>query len=228
LTRRGEGGATWLGPDEIRSLLGAYHIKTPCMALATTADGAANAAEELGYPVAVKLVSPTITHKSDVGGVVLDVRDAAEVRWAFEEIARRVTSLGEGAQMSGVMVQSMIRTGMEAVVGMTRDPVFGPLLMFGLGGVHLELLRDVMFRVHPLTDRDASDMVSGIKGAALLRGYRGAAPGDVAALEEMILRVSALAGDCPEIVEMDLNPVSVGEPGGGCVVLDARVAVRRE
>jgi acyl-CoA synthetase (NDP forming) len=106
--------------------------------------------------------------------------------------------------------------------------VFGPLIMFGLGGVHVELLRDVVFRVHPLTDRDACDMVGGIKGSPLLRGYRGARAGDVPALEDTILRVSALAGDHPEIVEMDLNPLIVNEPGRGCVVLDARIAVRRE
>jgi acyl-CoA synthetase (NDP forming) len=125
-----------------------------------------------------------------------------------------------------VIVQPMVTTGAEAVIGMTRDPVFGPLVMFGLGGVHVEVLRDVMFRIHPLTDRDASEMVRGIRGVALLQGYRGAPRADMAALEEAILRVSQLAGDFPEVVEMDLNPLRVHEQGQGCEVLDARVAVK--
>ncbi len=224
-SRVAAGATTWLGPDETRALLAAYGIATPVTVCATGPDEAVEAAESVGYPVAVKLVSPTLTHKSEVGGVVLDLRDAAEVRWAVQEIGHRLAQSGAGAGMSGVIVQPMVTTGAEAVIGMTRDPVFGPLVMFGLGGVHVEVLRDVMFRIHPLTDRDASDMVRGIRGVALLQGYRGAPRADMAALEEAILRVSQLAGDHPEIVEMDLNPLRVHEQGQGCEVLDARVAV---
>jgi acetyl coenzyme A synthetase (ADP forming)-like protein len=220
------GATTWLAPDPTRALLSAYGIATPVTVFAIGPDEAVEAAENLGYPVAVKLVSPTLTHKSEVGGVVLDLRDAAEVRWAVREIARRLEQSGAGAGMSGVIVQPMVTTGAEAVIGMTRDPVFGPLVMFGLGGVHVEVLRDVMFRIHPLTDRDASEMVRGIRGVALLQGYRGAPRADMAALEEAILRVSQLAGDFPEVVEMDLNPLRVHEQGQGCEVLDARVAVK--
>ena len=129
--------------------------------------------------------------------------------------------------MSGVSVHAMVRDGIETIVGVTRDPSFGPLLMFGMGGVQVELLKDVVFRVHPLTDRDAREMVRGVKGARLFEGFRGSPPGDVAALEEVLLRVSQLTGDHPDIVELDLNPLKVREPGRGCVTLDARVAIQR-
>jgi acetyltransferase len=227
LAEHGGRETAWLDPYETKALLSAYRIETLNLAFATGADEAVEAAERMGYPVAIKLVSPTLTHKSDVGGVVLDVRDGAEVRWAVHQIEERLARLGKRDEMKGVLIQPMASRGVETVVGMTRDESFGPLLMFGLGGVHVELLRDVVFRVHPLTDRDASEMVRGIRGAPLLEGHRGAAPSDVRALEETILRVSRLVGDHPEIVEMDLNPLSVREAGKGCVVLDARVQVRR-
>jgi acyl-CoA synthetase (NDP forming) len=128
-------------------------------------------------------------------------------------------------RMQGVMVQPMVREGLEAIVGMTQDPSFGPLLMFGLGGVQVELLKDVAFRVHPLTDRDARELVRSVRGFPLLGGWRGSPPGDVDAIEEVLLRVSQLAGDLPEVAEMDLNPVRVLPPGRGCMVVDARIAV---
>jgi acyl-CoA synthetase (NDP forming) len=177
--------------------------------------------------VAIKLVSATIAHKSDVGGVVLDVRTESEVREAFRGIGARLEARGIKDQMEGVLVQPMIREGVEAIVGVTHDASFGPLVMFGIGGVHVELLRDVAFRVHPLTDHDARDLVRSVRGFPLLAGYRGAPPGDVPALEELLLRVSQLAGEHAGIAEMDLNPVKVLPPGRGCVVVDARVRVRR-
>jgi acetyl coenzyme A synthetase (ADP forming)-like protein len=219
------GGTAWLSADEVRRLLGAYGIATPGHALATTASEARSAARHIGFPVAVKLVSDTITHKSDVGGVVLDVRSEAEAFEAFRAIERRLEEQGRAGEMAGVAVQQMVREGVEVVVGVTLDPAFGPLLMFGLGGVHVELLRDVSFRVHPLTTRDAREMVRALRGYPLLEGYRGAPPADVKALEEVLLRVSQLAGDQPDIIEMDLNPLKVLPPGRGCVAVDARVAV---
>jgi acetyl coenzyme A synthetase (ADP forming)-like protein len=217
----------WLEASEVAVLLDAYRLPRPGERFAASADAAAEAARALGFPVALKLVSPTITHKSEVGGVVLNLADERTVREAFAGIERRLAGLGRRAEMSGVLVQAMILEGVETIVGMTRDPSFGPLLMFGMGGVQVELLQDVIFRVHPLTDRDAHAMVSGVRGSRLLSGYRGAPPGDVAALEATLSRLSQLAGDHPEIVEMDLNPLKVLEPGRGCVVLDARVAVRK-
>lgn len=218
--------AQWLAPERMRKLLEAYGIRTPPTVLATTPEAAVRAAEELGYPVALKLASPTITHKSDVGGVALDVRRSDEVLHAYEEMARRLEEQGRRGEMAGVIVQPMVRGGVEAVIGMTRDSSFGPLLMFGLGGVQVEVLRDVVFRVHPLSDRDAAEMVGGIKGAALFDGYRGAPPSDVEAIQDILMRVSQMVGDHPDILEMDLNPVSVREHGQGCVVLDARIAVQ--
>ncbi len=226
LARADERGA-WLAPDEVTRLLAAVRIPTPPIAFARTADEAAAAAEQLGFPVALKLASDTITHKSDVGGVRLDLRSAREVREAFAAIEAKLTEIGKRAEMAGATVQPMIRDGLETIVGMTRDPSFGPLMLFGLGGVQVELLKDVYFRVHPLTDKDANQMVHGIRGAKLLDGYRGAPPGDVPKLEEAILRVSQLVGEFPEIAEMDLNPLKVLPPGRGCVALDARVLVRK-
>ena len=160
--------------------------------------------------------------------MVLDVRGEDEARDAFRGIERRLREAGHGGEMRSVIVQPMVRDGVEAIVGVTQDPAFGPIIMFGLGGIYVELLKDVVFRMHPLTDRDAHEMVREVRGYKLLEGYRGAPPGDVAALEQALLRVSQLFEDHPEIVEMDLNPLKVMPPGHGCVAVDARVAVRSE
>jgi acetyl coenzyme A synthetase (ADP forming)-like protein len=224
--RAGAGETAWLTPAETRELLDAYRLATPPLRVAADAESAVRAAREIGFPVVLKLVSQTITHKSDVGGVALDLRGESEVREAWRAIAGRLAERGWSDRMEGVLVQPMLKDGIEAIVGMTHDSSFGPLLMFGLGGVQVELLRDVAFRVHPLTDRDARELVRSVRGFPLLRGWRGAAPGDVAAIEETLLRVSQLAGDHPEVAEMDLNPLKVQPPGQGCVILDARVSVR--
>jgi len=223
----GAGGIAWLDPDATRELLAAYGLGTPPARVARDAEAAVAAAREVGYPVVLKLVSGTVTHKSDVGGVALDLRGDAEVREAFGAIAGRLAARGWSDRMEGVLIQPMVRGGIEAIVGMTHDPSFGPLVMFGIGGVQVELLRDVAFRVHPLTDRDARELVRSVRGYPLLGGWRGAPAGDVAAVEEALLRVSQLAGDHPEVVEMDLNPLMVLPDGKGCTVVDARVAVRR-
>jgi len=224
LARADEHGA-WLAPDEVARLLEAWRIATPAMAFARTCEEAVAAAGRLGFPVAIKLASGTITHKSDVGGVRLDLRGEAEVRSAWAAIEGQIVALGRREEMEGVTVQRMVTEGLEAIVGVTRDPSFGPLLLFGLGGVQVELLHDVVVRVHPITDLDAAEMVRGIRGAPLFAGYRGAPPGDVVRLEEILLRVSELVGEFPEIAEFDLNPLKVLPPGRGCVALDARVKV---
>jgi acetyl coenzyme A synthetase (ADP forming)-like protein len=226
--RAAPGQSAWLSPDEVREVLEAYGFTMPAGVVVHDADAAVAAAAGMGYPVAIKLVSETISHKSDVGGVILDVRSEAEVREAVRGIERRLREQGRSAELTGIAVQRMIREGIEAIVGVTQDPTFGPLVMFGLGGVHVELLRDVAFRIHPLTDRDARELVRGVRGGKLLEGYRGAPPGDVPALEEVLLRVSQLLEDHPDIAEMDLNPVKVLSPGRGCVTVDARIAVRGE
>jgi acetyl coenzyme A synthetase (ADP forming)-like protein len=226
LARAERGEPVWLDPDETADLLGAYGLGVAPARVARDVEQAIACARELSFPVVLKLVSSTITHKSDVGGVALDLRNEAEVRAAWNAITTRLAESGRADAMEGALIQPMFRDGIEAIIGMTLDPSFGPLVMFGLGGVQVELLEDVAFRVHPLTDRDARELVRSVRGFPLLNGWRGAPPGDIEAVEDALLRISRMAGDMPEIVEMDLNPLKVLAPGRGCVVLDARVAVR--
>jgi acyl-CoA synthetase (NDP forming) len=194
--------------------------------MARTSRTAAEAAKALGYPVALKLASSTITHKTDVGGVALNLTSEIGVRGAFDLIKERLKEAGRHREMEGVVVQEMVPGGIEAIIGVTQDPSFGPLLMFGLGGTYVELLKDVAFRIHPLTDADAREMIRSVKGYPLLEGWRGAEPGDIASLEDLLLRVSAMVEDLPEIAEMDFNPVKVLPPGEGSVVVDSRVLVK--
>jgi len=224
LTERGSG---WLSPPEAAQVFAAMRVPTVPAIMARTADDAAAAATTLGFPVAVKLASLTLVHKTEVGGVRLGLANEAQVREAFLDIARRVTEKGDAAAMDGVLVQPMQSGGVEIMVGMIQDPLFGPLLAFGLGGIHVEILGDVCFRVTPLTDNDAREMVRSIRGYRLLQGYRGHAPADIPALEELLLRVSRLVEAVPEIAELDLNPVFALSPGNGCQVGDARIRVDR-
>jgi acetyltransferase len=170
--------------------------------------------------VVLKVISDSALHKSDVGGVLLGVEGGTEVRSGFES----VTGVVDDAD--GVLIQEFVPGGHEVLVGMTQDPNFGPRVVFGLGGIYVELLKDVAFRIHPLTDVDAREMVRETKGFRLLEGYRSQPEGDIAALEDAILRVSALISAVPELMEMDLNPVKVHQPGGGVTVVDARMRIR--
>lgn len=219
-------GECWLSAEEVRAVLEAVGLPLAPSAFARTADAAAEAAARLGFPVAVKLASRTLVHKSEVGGVRLGLTDGAAVRGAFEAIRGRVEGEHRPEAMDGVVVQAMVRGGVEVMAGVTHDPLFGPLVAFGLGGIHVEILADVCFRVAPLTDRDAAEMVRGIRGFRLLEGYRGHPPGDVPAIEVALLRLSRLVEDVPEIGEIDLNPIFALPPGEGCRVADARVRVR--
>jgi acetyl coenzyme A synthetase (ADP forming)-like protein len=216
----------WLDAGRCNQLLAAYGIRTAPVAFAASAKQAAEAARRLGLPVAVKLASSTITHKSDVGGVVLDVKTVSGVERAYRAIRSRLRELGREDEMQGVTVQAMVSGGVETIVGVTHDRSFGPLILFGLGGTLVELLKDVQLRIQPLTDVDVRDMVRSVKGYQLLQGWRGSPPADIGALEELLLRVSALAEDLPEVAEMDLNPVRALAPGEGAVVVDARVLLR--
>jgi acetyl coenzyme A synthetase (ADP forming)-like protein len=219
---RGEG---WLSAEEVRAVLEAAGLPLVPLAFAPTADEAAAAAARFGFPVAVKLASRRLVHKSEVGGVRLGLADEAAVRRAFEEIRARVAGDGQPGAMDGVTVQPMVRGGLEVMAGVTQDPLFGPLVAFGLGGVLVEVLADVGFRVAPLTDRDAAEMVRGIRGVKLLEGYRGRPPADLPAVEEALLRLSRLAEEVPEIREIDLNPIFALPPGEGCRIADARIRV---
>lgn len=217
LERMPEGG--WLSDDEVRSVLLAYNIAVPSSFTVSTAEEAIAAWESVDGSVAMKLIAPSALHKSDIGGVRLAVSGADEVRGVFDELMALVDDA------EGVLVQEMVDDGHEALVGMTEDPSFGPLLVFGLGGVYVELLKDVVFRVAPITDSEAAQMVAGIKSAKLLDGYRGQPAGDTQAVEEVLLRVSALVEAIPELAEMDLNPVIVRPPGQGATVVDGRIRV---
>jgi len=219
-------GASWLSAEEVRAVLDAVRLPMVPSEFARTPDEAVAAAERLGFPVAVKLASRRFVHKSEVGGVRLGLTDTKAVRVAFEEIRTRVEQENQPDAMDGVVVQAMLRGGVEVMAGVTHDPLFGPLLAFGLGGIHVEVLADVCFRVAPLTDLDATEMVRGIKGFRLLEGYRGHPPADVGAIRELLLRMSRLAEDVPEIGEIDLNPIFAFAPGHGCRIADVRIRVR--
>ena len=213
ILERSAGQEVWLGPEECRHVLAAYGIQSAPLSFAHSAAAAEAAARTLGFPVAVKLASRTITHKSDIGGVVLDAPSGEAVSRAYRQIRKRVEALGRLDEMEGVVVQKMISSGIEVLVGVTQDSSFGPLLMFGIGGMMVELMKDVQVRIQPLTDVDAREMVRSIKGYPLLEGWRGAPPADVAAAEELLLRVSQMVEELPEIAEMDLNPVKLLPPG---------------
>jgi acetyl coenzyme A synthetase (ADP forming)-like protein len=213
-------GGGWLGPAEVHDLFAAVKIPVAKTLFVSNADEAAKAAASIGFPVALKAAGPTILHKMKVGGVELGLSHAGAVRKAYADMAGRL-----GADLAGALVQEMIPDGVEVVVGSTLDPTFGPLVLYGGGGILVELLNDVAFRINPLTDVDVQDMINEVKGTALLRGYHGAPAGDETALAEIISRVSALIEMCPQIHEMDANPVRVLQMGA--VVVDARVRVNR-
>ena len=222
LSRRGAG---WLTTEETRSLLTAMRLPIESGGVARTADEAVILARQTGYPVAVKLASHQILHKTEMGGVRLNLMDDEAVREAFESIRTHVEQHDDLASMEGVLVQPMVYGGVEVMVGMTNDPLFGPLVAFGLGGIHVEVLGDVRFRITPLTDRDAAEMVREIKGYRLLQGYRGHPAADIDAIEDVLLRISRLVEEIPEIGELDLNPIFALAPGKGCRIVDARIRV---
>jgi acyl-CoA synthetase (NDP forming) len=191
--------------------------------LATSRDAAVQAARDVGFPAVLKVVSPQITHKSDVGGVKLDLKSPEEVAAAFDEIMAAARRAAPDAAIDGVSVQQMARPGIEVIVGVSTDPQFGPVIMFGLGGILVEVLKDVSFRIIPIASRDARQMIHEIKGFPLLEGYRGQDPADLAALESLLLRVSAFVEQQPEVSELDLNPVFAYKDGA--LAVDARIVL---
>lgn len=216
-------GRSVLSEVEAKALLASAGIPVVEAKLATTADEAASIAGDIGYPVALKIVSEQITHKSDVGGVVLNVEDADAVRAAFGKITKAGKKADANAQIDGVSVQRMAEPGVEVITGMTMDPQFGPVLMFGLGGVLVEVLKDVAFRVVPITRRDAGQMIREIQGFPILEGHRGAEPSNIAALEGLLVQLSEFIEAHPDVVELDLNPVFAYPKGA--VAVDARIVL---
>jgi len=215
------GGRKILTEVESKEILEEAGIPTARARLAATADEAVAAAKEVGFPVALKIVSPDITHKSDVGGVKLNLSTPDEVKAAFDEIVAAAKKAQPDAVIDGVSVQKMARPGIEVIMGMSQDAQFGPVLMFGLGGILVEVLKDVSFRLVPITPRDARQMIQEIKGRPLLEGYRGQEPADVEALEKLLLRLSDFIEKHPEIAELDLNPIFAYKDGA--VAVDARI-----
>jgi acyl-CoA synthetase (NDP forming) len=220
--QRGHG---WLSTTQTRTVLQAMRLPVAPGEMATNPEEAVAAARRLGFPVAVKLVSQRLVHKTEVGGVRLHLNDAAAVVRAYQEIRQRLADDNQLQAMEGVLVQPMLESGVEVMVGVTQDPLFGPLVAFGLGGIHVEILADVCFRVIPLTDRDAADMVTSIRGYRLLQGYRGHPAADVEALQDVLLRVSRLVEEVPAITELDLNPIFAFPSGKGCLIADSRIQV---
>jgi acetate---CoA ligase (ADP-forming) len=216
----------WLQQNEINSLLGSYGIRLADNTVAGSAREAASVAAQLGFPVAIKLNSSTITHKSDVGGVILNIKSEREAEDAYNEIKTRLSKIGRKKEMQGVTVQSMVEDGAEVIVGVVADPSLGHVVMFGLGGIYAELIQDTTTRLLPLTDVDVRELVNSVKMIQLLKGYRGSPALDIGSVEDLLLRVSDLLENAPQIVEMDLNPVKVLVDGKGYRVVDARIAVR--
>ena len=216
----------WLSPGEIAGLLDSYGINQMKTIVAGSVEEARTAASNMQFPLAVKLESPTISHKTDVGGVVLDVDSEEAVEKAYNTIYNNLKKIGREKEMTGVTLQEMITGGVETIVGVTQDPAFGPLLMFGAGGVLAELIKDVTLKLHPITDIDAEEMIKSLKISQLFEGYRGSPPSDVASIKDLLLRVSAMIEDVPEISELDLNPVTVMAKGKGYRIIDARIMVR--
>lgn len=220
-----ERGAGWLTTEEAQALLTAMKLPLVHGSVAPSAEEAVQLADRMGFPVAVKLASRQILHKTEIGAVQLNLADGQAVRDAFERIKARLAQDHRLEAMDGVLVQPMLSGGVELMVGMTRDPLFGPVIAFGLGGIHVEILGDVQFRVAPLAKHDAAEMVSEIKGYRLLQGYRGQPAADIDALEDILLKIARLVEDIPEISELDLNPVFALARGRGCKIVDARIHI---
>ena len=216
-------GRTLLSEVESKQLLGEAGIPVVPTRLATSREEAVRIAEEIGLPAVLKVISPDVTHKSDVGGVKVGLETADQVSSAYDSIMSSTRAAAPTASIEGVSVQSMAEPGVEVIVGATRDPQFGHVVMFGLGGVLVEMLRDVSMRLVPVEQRDARAMIREIKGLPLLQGYRQYPPCDLDSLEEVILGLSRFLEEHPEVRELDLNPVLCYPKG--LVAVDARVVL---
>ena len=205
-------------------LLEAYGIPVPSCGNAETAEAALELADRIGYPVSMKIVSPDIIHKTDVGCVKLNVR-REEVKETFFEIMNRAEKYTSTRRIEGVLVQQMVGDGKEVIVGMKRDTNFGPLIMFGLGGIYVEVFKDVSFRIPPLSTEDALEMIKSVKAYRILKGIRGEPMSDIDSLVKVLLRFSQICMDFPEVLEADLNPVKVFEDGKGCCALDFKMTI---
>ena len=206
---------------EAKELLKEYGIPVPNFKLIKSENEIIGLAKEINFPIVMKIVSPDIIHKTDAGGVKVGIKDEKEAELAYQEIISKVKKYNKEAQIFGVITYSMISKATEIIIGMIKDPHFGPVVMFGLGGIFVEVLKDISFRILPIEERDAGEMITGIKGYEILKGARGNPPRDIQAIKEVLLKVSKLTTENPEINEIDLNPIFVFEKG--LQVIDARM-----
>lgn len=221
ITRARKEGRKALLESEAKTVCKKYGIPVTQFKLVTNETDALKFAEEIGFPVVLKIVSPDIVHKSDVGGVIINLKGAKEVRDAYRKIVENVKKNVPKAKIEGILVQEMAPPGTEVIVGSIKDPQFGPAIMFGLGGIFVEVLKDVTFRIAPIADDEAMEMISEVKAYPLLMGYRKTPPADLKAISNILLSTSRLVMDHMEIKELDLNPIIVYEKGAKTV--DARI-----
>ncbi len=212
-----------IGENDAKNIMEAYNFNVPPGMLATSVEEAVRFSNEVGYPVAMKISSPDILHKSDVGGVKIGLANAAAVEDAFELMMLRIKRKKPDAALRGVLVEKMILGGKEVILGMKKDPQFGPMVMFGLGGIFVEVLKDVVFGLAPLTEEECRKMIEGTRSYKILRGVRGEKPVDINAIVTSLQRLSQLVMDFPEIAEVDINPLKAGAVGDGVFVVDARI-----
>jgi acetate---CoA ligase (ADP-forming) subunit beta len=206
---------------EAKELLREYGIPVPDFKLIKSEDEIVGLAKEINFPIVMKIVSPDIIHKTEAGGVKVGIKDEKEAKTAYQEIIYKVKKYKKEAKISGVITYSMIPQETEIIIGMMKDPCFGPTIMFGLGGIFVEILKDISFRILPLEERDAEEMISEIKGYQILKGIRGETPKDVKSIRDVLMKISQLVMENPEIKEIDLNPVFVFNEG--LQVVDARM-----
>ncbi len=220
-----EKGMHTLGLESL-DILKAYGIPTVGTAITKTTEETVKAAEEIGYPLVMKIVSPQISHKSDVGGIKLNLNNAQEVKEAYEDMMENIPLKEPEADLEGVQLQKMLSGGTEVIIGMVQDPTFGSMLMFGLGGIYVEVLEDVKFAIAPVNEGEAKDMIRQIKTHELLEGTRGDKPKDVDSIADIILRISQLVTDFPEINEFEINPLMVFDEGDGSLAVDMRLMLK--
>jgi len=214
-------GRKFLLEPEAKTVCKDYGIPVTKLKIAKTAEQAVKYSEEIGYPTVLKILSPDVIHKFDVGGVILNIKNQMEAKNAFNKIIENIKKHNKKARIYGVLVQEMAPSSVEVIVGSIKDSQFGPTLMFGFGGTYVELMKDVSFRIAPIDEYDAKEMISEVKAYPILTGYRGQPPADIDALIKILLKVSNLVMDHQEIKELDLNPVMIYEKG--VKIVDARI-----
>lgn len=225
IARRLRSGHHQLGEVRAKSVLAAYGFQVPQGYLSTTVEEAMEAAQRVGFPVAMKVVSPDIIHKSDLGGVKLNITDPEAARDAFDLMTLRIAQRAPDATVEGIYVEKMVDRGLEVIIGMSRDPQFGPMLMFGLGGIFVEVMKDVTFHLAPISEAEAIQMLKSTRSYEILEGRRGQRGVDLVAIAQGLQRISQLTTDFPQISELDINPFIVGEAGHEPVVADARMTL---